>query len=75
MPDVEKINVQDTVFFSVCVCLFLFSTGVADIKAWPWRNPEPTVTSRSRPQRRFWLGAPLSDKLSCGCHPCWQTKD
>ena len=34
--------------FFLSVCLFCFSTGVADIKAWPWSDPEPPVTSRSR---------------------------
>ena len=50
MSDVQKINVQDTVSFFLClsVCLFCFSTGVADIKAWLWSDPEPPVTSRSR---------------------------
>ena len=45
MPDVEKISVQVSLF-SVCVC-FLSSTGVADIKAWPWSDPEAPVASRS----------------------------
>ena len=37
-------------FSSVCVCLFLFSTGVADIKHWPWSDPETPVASRSKSQ-------------------------
>ena len=60
MSDVEIINVQDTVFsFFLSVCLFCFSTGVADIKAWPWSDPEPPVTSRSRSrlkEREFEFG-------------------
>ena len=58
MPDVEKISVQHNVFLP----FFSSSTGVADLKAMPWRkdiidkntcpgakwsDPEPSVASRS----------------------------